>query len=177
MKSRPDHPRSRGVYPPPPTDFAAVYGSSPLARGLLLVPFHSHDSIGIIPARAGFTDTDPSSSTRKPDHPRSRGVYGCLCWSGLCALGSSPLARGLRLSVDYVPPMTRIIPARAGFTSWGQRVAALVGDHPRSRGVYSGLAATGILAPGSSPLARGLLRDDGAAACGEGIIPARAGFT
>ena len=50
-----DHPRSRGVYLPPPPCAASSLGSSPLARGL-------REEVGgdlltgrIIPARAGFT--------------------------------------------------------------------------------------------------------------------------
>ena len=33
--------------------------------------------------------------------------------------------------------MTRIIPARAGFTTWSISAAPPRTDHPRSRGVYS----------------------------------------
>ena len=50
-----DHPRSRGVYSYLTPDPASPGGSSPLARGLLprlpTIPY----SLGIIPARAGFT--------------------------------------------------------------------------------------------------------------------------
>ena len=50
-----DHPRSRGVYAavwkPAPT----VAGSSPLARGLLKPLIRDDEEVGIIPARAGFT--------------------------------------------------------------------------------------------------------------------------
>ena len=177
MKSRPDHPRSRGVYPPPPTDFAAVYGSSPLARGLLLVPFHSHDSIGIIPARAGFTRGLASRGLVQWDHPRSRGVYG----HGPILLdqkaGSSPLARGLRVFVLVGTLCVGIIPARAGFTPECRLCATHDEDHPRSRGVYFVGAARCRPGRGSSPLARGLRRHHDAYGRPGGIIPARAGFT
>ena len=50
-----DHPRSRGVYSWSPATWPNAWGSSPLARGLL-VCFASNDlRHGIIPARAGFT--------------------------------------------------------------------------------------------------------------------------
>ena len=70
------------------------------------------------------------------DHPRSRGVYVTTPNPPLVALGSSPLARGLR-GVRVSPGRHRwIIPARAGFTrrcvSWWPPAW----DHPRSRGVY-----------------------------------------
>ena len=71
----PDHPRSRGVY------YEAILapmtgpGSSPLARGLLILGDAGLQRHGIIPARAGFTTRRSSSSSGPRDHPRSRGVY------------------------------------------------------------------------------------------------------
>ena len=50
-------------------------------------------------------------------------------------------------------------------------------DHPRSRGVYRGMAPGPTRAPGSSPLARGLRWCSLVVFFGGGIIPARAGFT
>ena len=50
-------------------------------------------------------------------------------------------------------------------------------DHPRSRGVYMPRYASLPQAEGSSPLARGLPLGGTLAGDGEGIIPARAGFT
>ena len=50
-------------------------GSSPLARGL---PFAGHPQfrkVGIIPARAGFTEGVVVTEAGCADHPRSRGVY------------------------------------------------------------------------------------------------------
>ena len=91
--------------------------------------------------------------------------------------GSSPLARGLlysRRAQAYAPG---IIPARAGFTGPGSRPREPVSDHPRSRGVYALLDMGAYTGNGSSPLARGLRRDDGPTVKHIGIIPARAGFT
>ena len=56
-KRQPDHPRSRGVYPVTERTDAGSHGSSPLARGLLADRTASTVSLGIIPARAGFTVT------------------------------------------------------------------------------------------------------------------------
>ena len=72
---------------------------------------------------------------------------------------------------------TRIIPARAGFTSWtlaGRRGSS---DHPRSRGVYCYWDADAYGDGGSSPLARGLPAMSSGRTVTRGIIPARAGFT
>ena len=50
--------------------------------------------------------------------------------------GSSPLARGLRTLVGPGSVFDGIIPARAGFTAYGDRHTVNGKDHPRSRGVY-----------------------------------------
>ena len=50
-------------------------------------------------------------------------------------------------------------------------------DHPRSRGVYAADLPDRYYGAGSSPLARGLRDGDDAPCDGDGIIPARAGFT
>ena len=115
-----------------------------------------HDESGIIPARAGFTHALAAEHIRLGDHPRSRGVYPGARARGSGRVGSSPLARGLPAVIDDQREVTRIIPARAGFTvvihgaGWGAR------DHPRSRGVYPHRPSPGPSRRGSSPLARGL---------------------
>ena len=50
-----DHPRSRGVYLNAVAGGNAETGSSPLARGLPVVNSGPARTVGIIPARAGFT--------------------------------------------------------------------------------------------------------------------------
>ena len=172
-----DHPRSRGVYqlvdqPPVP-----AAGSSPLARGLPVGANPTAAATGIIPARAGFTERVRRQHRPVRDHPRSRGVYDRIEMSEEMAGGSSPLARGLHRDLNPGAPLTRIIPARAGFT--GRRVGGAFehGDHPRSRGVYLRPLSRRSRRPGSSPLARGLLIDCGGQWALAGIIPARAGFT
>ena len=94
-RSDADHPRSRGVYEPPPPPEVAEVGSSPLARGLPWSASNLERTPRIIPARAGFTAprTHPRHNPR--DHPRSRGVYTGLYKFDSGGLGSSPLARGL----------------------------------------------------------------------------------
>ena len=152
----PDHPRSRGVYTKEIHYSLNRMGSSPLARGLPLWVMVGAFILGIIPARAGFTADDRPRSERSTDHPRSRGVYvfGIAVVSPV--IGSSPLARGLRLADAYFRRDRRIIPARAGFTSFARSPHPSSPDHPRSRGVYTCACMTRCPRVGSSPLARGL---------------------
>ena len=134
-------------------------------------------TVGIIPARAGFTTSRPPPSLPRRDHPRSRGVYHPHPVRLPLRRGSSPLARGLRRADVLLAVGVRIIPARAGFTETVSEGVGDRADHPRSRGVYRVLRDLVREGWGSSPLARGLLdysqdHDDAVR-----IIPARAGFT
>ena len=152
-------------------------GSSPLARGLRVVDQSPVGGVGIIPARAGFTAWRTPPGGSGGDHPRSRGVYNVTTVTADTQEGSSPLARGLRVSRLCFVRMFGIIPARAGFTCSTRPGSGSRADHPRSRGVY--LLRTGVPARqrGSSPLARGLRVGAAHPAHATGIIPARAGFT
>ena len=136
--TKPDHPRSRGVYSANSVEEEVDTGSSPLARGLRIPPEQQVSGDRIIPARAGFTWRTHPTSSRQRDHPRSRGVYPSSAESASHPGGSSPLARGLRSSPTPTPMGT-----------W---------DHPRSRGVYSVMVPRLPPPAGSSPLARGLRR-------------------
>ena len=131
-----DHPRSRGVYSRRGGGGCGHRGSSPLARGLPQSACQVSSQSGIIPARAGFTRPGRASRSRCPDHPRSRGVYPSRLTQIMSVSGSSPLARGLPDTRMMRPGNTRIIPARAGFTSVDEYATGRLTDHPRSRGVY-----------------------------------------
>ena len=174
---RQDHPRSRGVYGSISAVDPVAVGSSPLARGLQMIAQVLRPLVRIIPARAGFTSRPCPARTRKPDHPRSRGVYGLLCGVGHAPKGSSPLARGLHMRLEKGIVADRIIPARAGFTSSCPSGVWTVRDHPRSRGVYQQIVSDEAAKKGSSPLARGLLGRVRRRILLRWIIPARAGFT
>ena len=172
-----DHPRSRGVYAGKGRGGAVMAGSSPLARGLRRPGTAARRRPGIIPARAGFTSWPACLTRPGTDHPRSRGVYSIQHELRHTRLGSSPLARGLRVLGGPRLHARRIIPARAGFTGPGPDGPVGEGDHPRSRGVYSPTGSPAPAPRGSSPLARGLLYMTDKAVSSAGIIPARAGFT
>ena len=132
-----DHPRSRGVYGDIKRYMEAARGSSPLARGLPGRPVCWCLCMRIIPARAGFTGTPSTLRLLWRDHPRSRGVYKERFVESGPFPGSSPLARGLQTIDNSDGTVSRIIPARAGFTAEQYK--------------------DWLTHTGSSPLARGLL--------------------
>ena len=154
-----------------------IRGSSPLARGLHGGARKYDAGGGIIPARAGFTAGARHHGGSRPDHPRSRGVYGPFSLKPESSNGSSPLARGLLADVLAEGPRGRIIPARAGFTPAPRPRRPTCSDHPRSRGVYGRGGPAPGAGQGSSPLARGLHRPGEVVGDQPRIIPARAGFT
>ena len=172
-----DHPRSRGVYLTLTVLARATPGSSPLARGLLEDSERVRPDIRIIPARAGFTTHSSPPDSPAEDHPRSRGVYSHAVPPNPRIMGSSPLARGLRMVAGASHHVVGIIPARAGFTFPNSTDKVDKKDHPRSRGVYYPKVTRIIYDEGSSPLARGLPHDRSRPAGCRRIIPARAGFT
>ena len=133
--------------------------------------------LGIIPARAGFTKGYFRYGKARWDHPRSRGVYSGFSTRSCNRSGSSPLARGLRQDDAFQDSGDGIIPARAGFTTVVKSAGGMLGDHPRSRGVYPDPATSRGVRRGSSPLARGLPRRLPGLVQQDRIIPARAGFT
>ena len=172
-----DHPRSRGVYERIHRMTQEALGSSPLARGLPVRGYPWRYACWIIPARAGFTRGVIVGDFLPGDHPRSRGVYRMTSLTFPIAHGSSPLARGLRRSSRTQINRSGIIPARAGFTADSASSDTGHSDHPRSRGVYCLWVRVRGDGGGSSPLARGLLREFEIQVAILGIIPARAGFT
>ena len=94
-----------------------VGGSSPLARGTPVARVVHIYFTGLIPARAGNTQSRMYRNSWMRAHPRSRGEHANLSTFWLVDLGSSPLARGTRQG--YTPPPTEegLIPARAGNTA------------------------------------------------------------
>ena len=132
-----DHPRTRGVYLIDYTNRQAQAGSSPHTRGLPRRILMCMDAQRIIPAHAGFTCCCPTGRCSSRDHPRTRGVYGDHGVEHVPQAGSSPHTRGLRVAGWSARRACWIIPAHAGFTASIDAKAAQLGDHPRTRGVYT----------------------------------------
>ena len=92
-------------------------------------------------------------------HPRSRGEHIERAEEGEEVGGSSPLARGTSRLILAVLVLARLIPARAGnMLKNGLEVVASTA-HPRSRGEHVSSRIRNNAVSGSSPLARGTLRE------------------
>ena len=92
---------------------------------------------GLIPAHAGNTPEEMLELDVVGAHPRSRGEHNDEWGTVNNEAGSSPLARGTPGCVNPEGAQARLIPARAGNTSWTKSPAWAVPAHPRSRGEHS----------------------------------------
>ena len=137
--------------------FDGHLGSSPHARGALIVGNAERHAGGIIPACAGSTEEQLPTE--------------------LMEQGSSPHARGAPVLIVVDVDAFGIIPACAGSTPRHREEVRRAGDHPRMRGEHALPLGSSLTPRGSSPHARGAP----AACClysGDvGIIPACAGST
>ena len=131
----------------------------------------------LIPARAGNTESLEASSASHEAHPRSHGEHSSGLSSSGCSGGSSPLARGTRILLVTLLRYRRLIPARAGNTVVLLSARIVLPAHPRSRGEHIMVDASVSHRRGSSPLARGTLRESVKHRARERLIPARAGNT
>ena len=151
------HPRSRGEHNIYVANIIKQLGSSPLARGTLLLNRLGISVQGLIPARAGNTPPPVPSLT----------PYG----------GSSPLARGTPRHLHRDCRPNGLIPARAGNTASASYTAEPCRAHPRSRGEHFVDGIINNPSVGSSPLARGTRVKGLSLRFRPGLIPARAGNT
>ena len=152
-------------------------GSSPHARGARNRIFFTRRVRGIIPACAGSTAVAFVLQGVDRDHPRMRGEHAMPRSFASILRGSSPHARGARSTSRLWICSVGIIPACAGSTfgagsrPWTER------DHPRMRGEHAAICEGWRRRGGSSPHARGALRNAVKIAAKSGIIPACAGST
>ena len=156
---------------------ARTAGSSPHARGTLVIHHHIDVDGGIIPACAGNTHLHVFRPISHADHPRMRGEHCRILSRGVTRGGSSPHARG---TLRHIPPpaiITGIIPACAGNTTSAHTVSCRRWDHPRMRGEHGATQVDEFVAVGSSPHARGTPMNRGVDKNHSGIIPACAGNT
>ena len=115
-RARRAHPRSRGEHNLSRRLWTLRRGSSPLARGTRQITGAVTDVRGLIPARAGNTDSSSNRSISSWAHPRSRGDHRQIPHPKSSGVGSSPLARGPPWRYRGVLYDPGLIPARAGTT-------------------------------------------------------------
>ena len=130
------HPRSRGEHGGGGGQVGVFRGSSPLARGTHSVRSDRTNPHGLIPARAGNTNSLCKVLQLTRAHPRSRGEHVVPLANVVKPVGSSPLARGTRSRQPMKLSRRGLIPARAGNTSRGCCLTVTPRAHPRSRGEH-----------------------------------------
>ena len=123
-----------------------------------------------LPAKRGCSGThsraSPSKAPLRADargawegatavRPRGRGERVTPCCCAAVESGSSPRARGTLRRGGIRLLQRRFIPAGAGNTPHGTRIAARTAVHPRGRGEHKRPPADCVCDDGSSPRARG----------------------
>ena len=174
---RRDHPRMRGEHDGWTKAVSDSGGSSPHARGTHVCEHVAVEQSGIIPACAGNTGKCHRLLVRSGDHPRMRGEHRALAVLEHVQWGSSPHARGTRLTRDLRDNSCGIIPACAGNTCLPACRTRLHRDHPRMRGEHTSSVSLNCWYTGSSPHARGTRGAELLPLESIGIIPACAGNT
>ena len=146
-------------------------------RGKRCVGRVQHPWPRIIPAHAGQTRRDISTSGRSPDHPRACGANGKISSKTMVRTGSSPRMRGKLHQVQRATYADRIIPAHAGQTPPDSPPVVFHPDHPRACGANAAVRRSFMIPSGSSPRMRGKHRIIVGAKMEPRIIPAHAGQT
>ena len=171
------HPRLRGEHPDGLLDLPLVGGSSPPARGTRAFRWNAPSHVRFIPACAGNTECRAGCRSAWPVHPRLRGEHRLLYGPAPCRFGSSPPARGTRVTLLRPIQNYRFIPACAGNTMIEEIAANEQAVHPRLRGEHQATDRPGLLIAGSSPPARGTRERVVQARVQGRFIPACAGNT
>ena len=108
-------------------------------------------------------------------YPRSHGATMSEVVKAMPPQGLSPLARGNLAVAVLAAAILGPIPARTGQPLGTKKPPEGGGAYPRSHGATSCVVPASFTNKGLSPLARGNLRNPGAAGSGFGPIPARTG--
>ena len=175
LRSRRDHPHSRGENDAAAERAWVPVGSSPLTRGKHLADRVHELTHGLIPTHAGKTWCASARPQRSRAHPRSCGENRCILVDQWSRWGSSPLMRGKHRACDHFIGALRLIPAHAGKTMTSARASFACRAHPRSCGENSGKLRYSKVVEGSSPLTRGKRYTDSSAFSIVRLIPTHAG--
>ena len=134
-------------------------------------------TLRIIPADAGNTDTSVGPCLITEDHPRGCGEHSLPTHGVGSRAGSSPRMRGTPNSRATRPRLAWIIPADAGNTRACTQPYAGCQDHPRGCGEHVASRSAQAFSRGSSPRMRGTPRPHRRRCPRRRIIPADAGNT
>ena len=116
-RGRPEaHPRPCGEHTARLAMDRPAVGSSPPVRGALSFSSAAGPQPGLIPARAGSTQTPQSQNANLRAHPRPCGEHGSEELKESTFEGSSPPVRGAPANERFVVAPYGLIPARAGST-------------------------------------------------------------
>ena len=171
------HPRERGEHRLNPLRYRSGAGSSPRARGTLVLRLAHLPHLRFIPASAGNTRRRALASRWRAVHPRERGEHFRSTVTRRQMFGSSPRARGTRRRHHRRLRQRRFIPASAGNTEQAAKRPGLVPVHPRERGEHGSTAGGVEDFSGSSPRARGTRCKPWPCVTSPRFIPASAGNT
>ena len=153
----PVHPRGRGEYVLDQPQVSRSTGSSPRARGTLSAAVNWARRERFIPAGAGNTPAVVAQARPRPVHPRGRGEYPQSIRVSSRRSGSSPRARGIRITQSGRSRGDGSSPRARGIRRCTSvPLARPVSVHPRGRGEYARTPVYDGLRTGSSPRARGI---------------------
>ena len=106
----------RGEYPSCVVSLVLVFGSSPLAWGILIAFIRDDVPNRFIPTCVGNTKLYLSHFRMSAVHPHLRGEYADVVPVPFAVDGSSPLAWGIRGQLPYTDRRKRFIPTCVGNT-------------------------------------------------------------
>ena len=149
------HPRAGGENQRQSDLWSTTPGSSPRGRGKPRSGHRSPSARGLIPARAGKTLVSWVRRSRAGAHPRAGGENDTGVLEVFEEGGSSPRGRGKRVVTEPGLYEVRLIPARAGKTSWRRSRIARASAHPRAGGENHAAIDWVARSEGSSPRGRG----------------------
>ena len=176
-KVGPAHPRACGENDPPAVHAARPEGSSPRVRGKLAKVLCCVTHPGLIPARAGKTRLREALAPVAGAHPRACGENLNTRDGDRTSSGSSPRVRGKRHQSSGKQGSGRLIPARAGKTSYSHPPTLGHSAHPRACGENVDEVGRVWIGGGSSPRVRGKRGGWRRPPRKRRLIPARAGKT
>ena len=176
-EARAAHPRVCGENPFASGAPSTKPGSSPRVRGKQGDLVLALQVAGLIPACAGKTHREATSTSRETAHPRVCGENVLIPFQTLLTPGSSPRVRGKHRLGRNLTLRRRLIPACAGKTMVHAMMGRPVPAHPRVCGENLGGGAIKAENEGSSPRVRGKQKRPRAGAGLWGLIPACAGKT